>query len=450
MAKSLFGQLPSPVVNSNPQSSFASDLPTVPQAAQSSPNVQFDEVVTAQSLASDAAVDVPQLNFFGSNSIANSPFTDTGTNQTRSAQLENNFTAIPDFDTGIVIRNRDVSMKIGGYVKADLIYDLDAIESKDSFDTTTILTNGADRENSRFHARQSRLSFDTRWLVGQDVIRAFVEADFFGGADGENGNLRLRHAYGTLGRFTTGQTWTTFTDPAAVPQTLDFEGAVSSVNRRQGLVRIDQPLFLDGLTWAVALEDPRIIISSDGSLDGIGRTESPDFLSRIRLQRDWGSMQLAMVFRELGFQPSDGPVLKTSAWGLNLAGSTLLLDRTRGYYQITYGEGIGSYRGSPDVVQTGPDSGAILPMFGWMVGVHHEWSKRLTSNLTFSELSLENQPGQAADNLLGTTYFAINLIANPYERVFWGVEYLYGVREDVGGDRGDANRVQTSFGFYLP
>lgn len=366
------------------------------------------------------------------------------------ARLSNDFTALPDFDSGVLIVREDIALKIGGYVKADLIYDMDAIDSTDTFDTTTILTSGPDRKNARFHARQSRLSFDTRWMVGQDVIRAFVEADFFGGDPNGTSAFRLRHAYGSLGQFTAGQTWTTFTDPSAVPQTLDFEGAVSSVNRRQGLVRLDQPLFVEGWSWAIALEDPRIILEDRGNLPVQGRTESPDLISRLRLEREWGSMQAAVVLRSLGFQPPNGPVVNKGAWGINFAGSLQAWERSNGYFQVTFGEGIGSYRGSPDVVQVGPNAGAILPMFGWMVGVHHEWADRLTSNFTFSQLALDDLPGQNPANLLGTTYLAINLIANPYDRVFWGVEYLYGLREDVGGARGDAQRIQTSFGFYLP
>ena len=365
-------------------------------------------------------------------------------------QLANNFAADPGFASGVVIFGENAALKIGGYVKADLIHDFDAIGSTDTFDTSTIPTAALPRENSRFHARQSRLSFDTRWQVAGETIRAFVEADFFGGEPDGASDFRLRHAYGTLNSFTAGQTWTTFTDPSAVPPTLDFEGAVSNVNRRQGLVRWDQPVLDEGLSVAVALEDPQINIES-ASLDiGEGRTESPDFITRLRLDRDWGALQVALVLRELGLQPRNEPVLTGTAWGFNFTGSILLLESTKGYYQITFGEGIGSYRGSPDIVVTGPGSVAVLPVFGWMVGVHHEWTDHLTSNVTFSKLSLEDVPGQNPENLRRTTYLAVNLIANPYDRVFTGVEYLYGIRDDVSGASGTANRLQLSFGFYLP
>ena len=364
--------------------------------------------------------------------------------------LANNFNVAPDFANGIIVTGADVALKIGGYVKADLIHDFNPIGSTDFFDTTTIPTSGPNHQNTRFHARQTRLSFDTRWRVDDQIIRAYVEGDFFGGDPNGPAEFRLRHAYGRLGRFMAGQTWTTFTDPSAVPQTLDREGSASNVNRRQGLVRWDQPILVDGLTFALAIEDPRIIIEAPPTVLGQGRTESPDFITRLRYESDRAEFQSAFVLRKLGFQPVDQSVISRMAWGFNFTGAALVLDKTKAYYQITFGDGIGSYRGSPDVVATGPTSAAILPMFGWMVGVHHEWNDRLTSNVTFSQLALADVAGQDPDNLKDTTYLAVNLIANPYERVFCGIEYLYGIRDDVSGASGTDHRLQTSFGFYLP
>ncbi len=361
-----------------------------------------------------------------------------------------NFTDFPEFGDGLTIYGNSAALKIGGYVKADLITDFDAIDSTDTFDTGTILPGTAKRRNARFHARQTRLSFDTRWRVNQEVARAFIEVDFFGDRTGANNSLRLRHAYGRLGNLTVGQTWTTFTDPSAVPQTLDFEGAVSNVNRRQGLVRLQKQLPLDGFSLAVAVEDPRIDLEIPSGIQGAARTETPDFISHLRYEQDWCEFQIAMVLRELGFQPVGQRVQTGTAWGFNFTGSMKARDATKAYYQITFGEGIGSYRGSPDVVATSATTAEILPVFGWMVGLKQSWSDRVSSNLTYSELYVDAIPGQSPDNLLDTSYFAVNLIQNPYESVFWGVEYLHGTRRNQSFASASASRVQLSFGFFLP
>ncbi|WP_236621198.1 DcaP family trimeric outer membrane transporter [Rhodopirellula sallentina] len=449
--------VPTPQIHTD--DSFANLLQTLPASTSAEETFfasQLSELDSNLTTLDDPVVvpaDQPYTSFPADGFSTNTPnpsFASDDFDQSIGTQQQNNFSAFPDFDTGILVFGDDVALKIGGFVKADFISDFDPIDSVDSFDTGEIPVGVADHRNSRFHAKSSRLSFDTRWMVQDQVVRAFVEADFFGGDDGGNGAFRLRHAYGTMGYFTAGQTWTTFTHPSAVPQTLDFEGAVSNVNRRQGLVRLDLPIGDSGLSWAIALEDPRIDIEIPTGVTGEGRTESPDLISHLKLERDLGDFQAAFVIRELGFQRTGDPVVTDTAWGCNLTGSLGCTDATRVYSQITVGEGIGSYRGSPDVVATGATTAEILPMFGWMIGAKHAWNDQLTSNFTFSELTLDRIAGQAGVNLRETTYLAVNLIHNPVDRVFIGIEYLYGTRENQNGEKADATRMQMSFGFYLP
>ncbi len=54
---------------------------------------------------------------------------------------------------------------------------------------------------------------------------------------------------------------------------------------------------------------------------------------------------------------------------------------------------------------------------------------------------------QAHDDVRGTTYLAANLIWEPVDRVNVGIEYLYGVRENVDREKGDAHRLQSAFIF---
>jgi len=352
----------------------------------------------------------------------------------------------PDFKGGLIVRGRNVAMKLGGYVKADFIYDFNAIDSTDSFNTTTIPVGARHRTNARFHARQTRLSFDTRWLSGAPDIRVFVEGDFFS-ADNQ---FRLRHAYGEAGSLLVGQTWTTFTDVAAAPATLDFEGSVSSVNRRQAQARWTMPLYNEDLTLALAVEDTRFIIQLPENVDAETRSPSPDFVGHLRLERDWAEFQVAGLYRIGGAQAEDSPVITGSAWGLNFTGVVLLTQCTKTYYQIVFGDGIGSYRELPDAAPSGSESMSSLPLFGWMVGVTHDWNKQLSSNFTYAENSLENTDFQKQDDVHRTTYLAANLIWSPRERVSIGMEYLYGIRQNFDLATGAAHRLQTSFIFDLP
>ena len=367
----------------------------------------------------------------------------------RDLRVGNNFySPSDDFDEGIVIRGRDLAMKVSGYVKVDLIQDFDPIDSTDLFNTTTIPVGAPPRENSRFHARQSRLNFDTRWPSDWGRVRVFVEGDFFSEGD----RFRMRHAYGEVRRLIIGQTWTTFTDMESLPNTLDMEGASSSISRRQAQVRWTQPLS-DAWSIAVALEDARMILEApereEDQVEGDARTQTPDFIARLRFSPEWGQFQIAGLARELGFQPEGLPTLTELAWGVNFTGSILVTDSDEIYHQIVVGDGMGSYRDLPDAVPS-LRGGAILGTFGWMVGWTHNWTESLSSNFTYSEASIDSLPIQSPDSLHSVSYTAVNLIWNPVQRMFMGIEYLYGTRENLDGADGKANRLQASFGFYLP
>lgn len=397
--------------------------------------VPFDDG-SAEMLAIDSEFSMQNSLAFQQNGLADS----------NELKIGVDFYSAPDFRDGLIIYGRNVAMKYGGYVKADFIYDGDPIDSTDSFDTTTIPVNAEPRTNSRFHARQTRLSFDTRWRGNVDIVRIFVEGDFFS----EGNSFRLRHAFGEYGRLLVGQTWTTFTDVAAAPATLDFEGSVSSVNRRQAQARYTFPILGDELTGAVSVEDTKFIIEVPEMVVGESRSPSPDFVARVRWTTDWSQFQAAYLYREVGFQPLRERVITNSAGGFNFTGATLITNQTKAYSQVLFGEGIGSYRMLPDAAPTSPTSAGLLGMFGWMIGVTHDWNDVLSSNFTYAENSLDPVAFQEADDVKQTTYLAVNLLATPLDRVTVGIEYLYGTRENVDGDGAAANRIQTAFIFELP
>jgi len=359
-----------------------------------------------------------------------------------------NFNEFPkDFQSGLFIRNDRWAMKIGGYVKADLNRDFNPIDSTDSFNPATIPIGAPPRTNSRFHARQSRLNMDARWISDSgEPLRMLVEGDFFGVGE----TLRLRHAYGEYGNFIIGQTWTTFTHRAALPNTLDSVGDVASVGRRQAQVRYTRK-WMDG-RWAFGASVENALVTADDELNtfGTARTPFPDGIVRLRYSVERGQFQIAALGRRLGFQPNDQEVILGPAGGLNGTGFFDITKQTRLYGGILWGQGIGSYRDLPDFARVDADSGKILPSIAWYSGLTHQWNDRWSSNLTFSEGEVDNAAGQAADSINRLQYLAVNLIWQPSKYTFAGTEYLWGTRRDLNMEVGQANRLMVSFGFLLP
>ena len=209
------------------------------------------------------------------------------------------------------------SLNLGGYVKADLIHDFNAIGSTDVFDPLTIPTDGRPGENTRLHARQTRLNLDFRPDSRSDDLRLFVEGDFFGTTNPfRRGRafFRLRHAYIRAGRLLTGQTWSTFMDESILPSTLDFESPRSVILDRRALVRWTESL-TESLDVAVAVEDPRPVFDLDSAPAGNIERPAPDLIARLRYDRPCWHLQSAGVVRLLRYREASRATDDAAGWG---------------------------------------------------------------------------------------------------------------------------------------
>jgi DcaP outer membrane protein len=159
----------------------------------------------------------------------------------------------------------------------------------------------------------SRFNFDLRTPTGVDHMRAFLEADFAG----DNGSLRLRHTYGQWKRAIFGQTWSTFSDPQAEPDGIDFEGLNAIVLFRTPLMRWSAAP-TERIRIAFAIEDPRPELTG-----ATGISQTPDIITRLRWEpRRGGHIQFAALLRQLRGEPEDQPnqIVSARGYGVNVSG----------------------------------------------------------------------------------------------------------------------------------
>ncbi len=256
------------------------------------------------------------------------------------------FDAVTEAGSGVVLADfreneSALSLRIGGYVKGDFIHDFDPIESKDNFDPVTIFTDGREGQNTRLHARQTRLNIDANTPTEFGDLKIFVEGDFFG----ERDTLRLRHAYGELGEWTVGQTWTTYTQIAALPTTLDFESPIAFVVARRAQIRWTKQLD-EHFSISAAVEDPRVIFPREDELPqldlrGEEREPLPDFVARIRYVGDDLQLQFAGILHTVGFQPRNDDVTTDTGYGLVWSGFWRLAENHKILTQTSFGDGVG-------------------------------------------------------------------------------------------------------------
>jgi hypothetical protein len=348
----------------------------------------------------------------------------------------------------------DAALRIGGYVKASVVNNFDALEIKDRFIVGSIPV-GDDEEadieaQSSITASQSRLNFDLREPTDHGLMRAFIEGDFAS----ENDTFRLRHAFGQWNRVLAGKTWSAFVDTQASPEEVDFEGLNGRINVRQSQVRV-MPRLGKEYEFQFSMEDPNPQIQN-----GQGVTRTPDIVASGRFQpHERLHVKLALIGREIRAQRDSSwgsGVDKKYAWGTSLSGrfNTPMLDeRDKLLFQLNAGNGIGRYVndlssvGSFDgIFNTDTGDLKLFDILAGYVSFQHWWGgkRNMRSNFTFGAVEVDNPDFVAGDAYKRTLRFSSNLLWSPTPRIDLGAEYLWGNRKNENGDNNDATQIQLA------
>jgi hypothetical protein len=380
-------------------------------------------------------------------------------NSVATAQADDPTKALlSDFVGAWRLPGTDAALRIGGFVKTDIVYNFDPLEISDRFIVGSIpvgQSNASSSEaESSITANQSRLNFDLREPTKVGVLRAFIEGDFAGGGNGNDSgdNFRLRHAFGQWNRVLAGKTWSAFMDTEASPEEVDFEGLNGRINVRQAQVRLMPERGAEyGLIFS--LEDPNPEVQ-----DGEGVTRAPDVVLAGRFNpNDRLHLRVALIGRQIRAEADPGfgeGVSKQYAWGTSVSGRfrTPYFDKRDSLmFQLNNGDGIGRYVN--DLSSVGnydgifdPDTGnlQLFEVLAGYVSWQHWWSgpRSLRSNFTAGFVDVNN-PGFIAPNAYKRTFrLSTNLFWTPTPRIDMGTEYLWGRRENENGEEGDASQIQ--------
>jgi len=341
-------------------------------------------------------------------------------------------------------------MKIGGYAKSDITFDVRPAGDQERFIPSSIpIPAPADFSNSIISVRPSRINVD--FLVPTEIartIRFFLEVDFFGSS---STTPRLRHAYAQGKNLLIGQTFSNFMDPDAGPDTLDFQGPNSQVSIRNPQLRYTFRLGKK-TTTSIAIEKPSSDVAfKTPDFSAQPNSPSPDGTFQFRHEMDFGHVQFSALLRDISAFLPNGRTDSVFGWGLNLAGLFKLFDKDAFVYQGAYGNGISRYIN--DTSGLGIDAAVIsaqkpeleaVPTIGIYGGYQHFWISKLRSSAVIGYLQSENTPAQVNSAFHRSGYSAANLIWTPIAQLSLGTEFLYGWRVNKDGSTGNAPRIQLS------
>ena len=369
------------------------------------------------------------------------------------------------------------TIKFYGYTQLDMTLDLGArVADIENNDWASILPAvPADGSNDEKHkkpqfymtARTSRFGIQTSTPTALGPVGVKLEGDFNGpnGFQSETFTnsvlFRLRQAYGTVGGLLVGQTWTTFIDLSAAPDTVDFNGPGTLALVRNPMIKYTLPLGPANLT--LAAENAR------GSQFGGAKFQTlPDFHANLGFSGGWGTLSIRGVsqyFRQT-FTTTVAGVTTTNdqapaskfgfagavSGSLKLAGDTLV-------WQFSGGPGIGRYflnamgtgaSGAGAYTVDAAGNMQLWTVYGAHLGYTHAWSPALRSNLVAagSWASDKNIDGVAATSAVQKQWL------QGFANTFWsfaknaefGLEFAYGEWKSFGVEtKGHEYRVNSTF-----
>jgi hypothetical protein len=297
--------------------------------------------------------------------------------------------------------------------------------------------------------RQSRLGVRTWTPTSLGELKTIFEFEMFGvGVDAGQTTIRLRHAYGELGRFGAGQTWSPFMDIDVFPNSVEYWGPSGMAFFRNVQVRW-MPIQGD-TRLTIALERPGgsgDLGDYSGEIEAQGvqaRFPIPDLSAEYRIARPRGYLEAAGIVRYLEWDDPTpaAPDLSGDAvgWGVNVSANIKfprLHTNDVARVSVVYGEGIENYMNDAtadiSVESTTPLEGTALPILGVVAFYDHWWNDQWSTAAGYSLVDIDNSSGQS-DTAFRRGHYALgNLLYYPVPNVMMGAEFQWARRENNGG-----------------
>lgn len=320
----------------------------------------------------------------------------------------------------------------------------------------SLAANG-DTRKGKFNitAQTSRFGIKTATPTDMGILRTKLEFDFYKYGALKSGytnsyNPRLRHGYGELagdwGTLLIGQTWSTFMNLDALPETVDFNGHGSAQLARQAMVRYTADLGAAG-SLAVAAEDPATMISFDNPQSNNSIDKRPDVVVAWTKGGDFGSFGVQLISAGFSYDDNAGTKADKNGTGYSVGGMLKIGARDTLQGNYTGGKGISRYVPSanynPEVFSGGEIK--LAEVSAYTLGWAHAWTDTVRTNLSYGLTKIDDDYKTVGPNENEQVKLA-------FGNVFWGItkntefglEYAAGQRKLFNGQSGSYSRVQAS------
>lgn len=377
------------------------------------------------------------------------------------------------------IPGTESTIKFYGYVQLDSTLDFSGrVDQIEDADWATILpavpaddSLQAKKKTPQLYwtARTSRFGIQTSTPSSWGPIGVKLEGDFnapnaFQGQTFTNSMIfRLRHAYGTVGGLLVGQTWSTFLDLNAAPDTVDFNGPGSLALVRNPMIRYTFGI-APNMSLSVAAENAPGTAGLGLSAAPIAQFQTiPDFHANLNYSANWGTVSARLVTNQYkraqiaGGAYADASPKTAQGFAGALSGSFKVGGDTL-VAQFSGGPGVGRYLlnsiGAPFVSFDNAGDMKLWTVFAVHGGYTHVWNPEFRSNLVGAYTWVQDAKINGAETGNGVEKTMVQVFANTFwsfaKSAEFGVEYAYGQWKSFSTTgspevKGTQNRINASF-----
>ena len=361
------------------------------------------------------------------------------------------------------------TFKLGGFIKAvasTTRFDDGVLAGgslgKEFYLPQQIPVGGTSSRDFMANARQTRLFFTSATPLGGKELKSHIEFDFAlatapaGAQRATNAYTpTLRRAFLTYDRFLIGQEWSTFQNPALLPESTDFVGPLEgTVFVRQMIVQYRQPL-AKGLDLFLALENPQTetVTTTNPALSDNDQDRVPDLVAKLVYRKPNLDLHLAGLVRQLSVHDTASGD-DALGWGISAGGKIAFGPDGRHDLRFsgTYGTGIGRYLGlgyAPDAVFNRLALGNRLLNVDNIAGfaaLKLGWTGSLRSTFAVGYQHADYPDGIVVPGLVNVAAYSVaaNLFWSPFKNLDIGVELRHAEREVANGLKGQMDRFEMA------
>lgn len=347
-------------------------------------------------------------------------------------------------------KDAQLAMGIGGAVRMRGYYDWGGAIPASGFAPYLIEMTPDPTHNRHFDTTPAGTCLFFR-VIGRNKTlgnyQLYIEANFNGY---QSRDFHLKKAYAMISDFTIGYANSTFSDPAAVPATVDAQGPNNKISPTRVLVRW-MPTFRKHWVAAVSAETP----STQTGVDNVNTSKidnwMPDWAAFLQYQWSRGEhVRLSGIVRTLGYRDLiTAKNHNVAGWGVMLSSvAHPILPQITTYVSASYGHGyaglggdlqIGNY----DLIANSDTPGRMYApaSYGWNVGVQYNFTHAVFATVTASQSRFLPKGTVAPTEYRSGQFYAVNAFWNLTPRMQVGAEFDLGCRKDFSGESRWARRI---------